>query len=69
MGGVVVPHPAQGTRGGRMCDWVNMVEVGKKEGGFIGPELGKKSPGLSGEFVFGFVNVWWWSVEDAIVLV
>ena len=61
MGGVVVPHPAQGTRGVRMSDWFYMVEVGEKEGGFIGPELGKSSPGLSGEF-FGFFNVWWRSV-------
>ena len=43
-----------------------MVEVGKKEKGFVGLELGKKSPGLSGEFVFGFVNFRWWPVEDTI---
>ena len=49
-----------------MRNWIKVVEVGESEEGFIGPEMGKKSPGLSGKFVFRFVNVRWWFVKNAI---
>ena len=50
-----------------MRGWVDVVEVGNEERRFIGPELGKESPGLSGQFVFCFVYVRWWSIEEGAV--
>ena len=43
------------------------MEVGLKEGGFVGPELCELSPGLSGKFYFGFVYFGRGSIEDTIV--
>ena len=44
-----------------------MIEVGKEEGGFVGPELCKQSPGPSGYFGLGLANFGRGSVQKAVV--
>ena len=44
-----------------------MVKVGKEEGGFVGPELSKKSPGPSLQLSLRFVYFWRRPVDDAVV--
>ena len=44
-----------------------MVEVGKKERRFVGPELCNKSPGLSKEFFLSLAYFRRKSVKDAAV--
>ena len=64
---VMLRHPAQRTAWGGVGCRIYSVEVGLKEGGFVGPELCELSPGLSGKFYFGFVYFGRGSIEDAIV--
>ena len=42
-----------------MCDLIYLGELGKKELGFVGPELSR-------ELSLGFVDFWKGSVKDAI---
>ena len=44
-----------------------MVKVGKEEGGLVGPELSKKSPGPSWQLSLRFVYFWRRSVDDVVV--
>ena len=63
MGCVVLRHLAQKALRGRIIGRVNTVKVGNKERRFVGPELCKYSPGLSGKLILGLVNVGRGSIE------